>query len=374
VIFIGVATGRSKVTIARAPSVCVRTTLMIDPIRDFTPVNPQRRKLLTATASGAAMLGAMAALGIGITPSALGAVPDAIRRASSGRRSTARYATVRVGEVDIFYRSEGPANAPVVLLLHGFPSSSHQYRDLMPILAQKYRVIAPDFPGFGQTKAPPRGQYAYTFDNMSKAIEGFVDALSLRKYVLYLFDYGAPTGLRLAMAHPDRVLALVSQSGNAYIEGLSAGWAPWQKYWKEETQANRDACRVFLGADFTRDVQYLKGSDASKISPDSWTLDNAFLARPGNDEIQLDLILDYRTNVALYPKFQEYLRTHRPPTLAVWGKNDPIFIPPGAEAYKRDVPDTELHFVDAGHFALESHVDDIAGYMFNFLGRRLPPA
>jgi pimeloyl-ACP methyl ester carboxylesterase len=347
---------------------------MTTSIRDLAPTNLMRRKLLAATASGTAMLGAMAAFGIGATPSVLGAVTDASPRGSLGRGRTARYATVRVDEVDIFYRSEGPANAPVILLLHGFPSSSHQYRDLMPILAQKYHVIAPDFPGFGQTKAPPRGEYAYTFDNLSKALDGFVDALSLKKYVLYLFDYGAPIGLRLAMAHPDRVLALVSQSGNAYIEGLSAGWEPWQKYWRNETQANREACRAFLDADFTRDVQYLKGSDASKVCPDGWTLDNAFLARQGIDDIQLDLIFDYRTNVALYPKFQEYLRTHKPPTLAVWGKNDPIFIPPGAEAFKRDVPDTELHYVDAGHFALESHVDDIADYMLNFLGRNLSSA
>jgi pimeloyl-ACP methyl ester carboxylesterase len=336
-------------------------------------VDLDRRHLMGTAAIAAALLGAAPALGLHAAPSHKTSIPP-MAGMKEGRRRTARYGTVKVGDVEVFYRSEGPVDAPVILLLHGFPSSSHQYRDLMPILGQKYHVIAPDFPGFGQTKAPPRGQYNYTFETLTDALKGFVDAMRLKHYVLYLFDYGAPTGLRLAMAHPERVLALITQSGNAYVEGLSDGWAPWKAYWQDPTPANREACRTFLGADFTRQVQYLKGSDASKVSPDGWTLDNTFLARPGNDEIQLDLIYDYRTNVALYPKFQEYLRTHKPPMLAVWGKNDPIFIPPGAEAFKRDVPDLELHYVDAGHFALESHVDDIADYMFDFFARRLPSA
>jgi pimeloyl-ACP methyl ester carboxylesterase len=279
------------------------------------------------------------------------------------------YQTIQVGDVEVFYREAGPADAPVILLLHGFPTSSHMFRDLIPELSRTYRVIAPDLPGFGNTIAPPRGRFDYTFDNLAKVVDGFTEALHLSRYALYIFDYGAPTGLRLAMAHPERITAIVSQNGNAYIEGLSDFWAPWQTYWREPTPEHREACRDALSPAAIRDWQYLTGADKSRVSPDGYTLDLAYMARPGAEEIQLDLILDYRSNVALYPAFQEYFRTHQPPLLAIWGKNDPAFIPPGAEAYKRDIPDAEVRFLDAGHFALETHAAEIGAAMREFLGR-----
>ncbi|MGC1301164.1 MAG: alpha/beta hydrolase [Caulobacteraceae bacterium] len=283
---------------------------------------------------------------------------------------TVEYKTQAVGPVEVFYREAGPPDAPVVLLLHGYPTASHMFRGLIPLLATRYRVIAPDLPGFGQTQSPPRGQFAYTFDNLAKVMEGFTDALGLTRYTLYLFDYGAPTGFRLAAARPDRVSAIVSQNGNAYDEGLSDGWKPYRTYWREPTPAHRNACRTLLSPETTK-FQYFHGSPAKLVSPDGYTLDIAYLARPGMDEIQLDLILDYRTNVALYPSWQAYLRTHKPPLLAVWGKNDPFFLPPGAEAFRRDVPDAEIHFVDAGHFALETHAAVIGQRMVEFLDRRV---
>lgn len=284
---------------------------------------------------------------------------------------TVHYRSQAVGDVDVFYREAGPADAPVILLLHGFPTSSHMFRDLIPLLSDRYRVIAPDLPGYGQTKAPKRGDFDYTFDNLARVIGGFVDAIGLTKYALYIFDYGAPTGLRLALAHPERVTAIITQNGNAYLDGFSAGWESWQRYWREPTPENREATREALAPETIRDIQYGTGTDLTRLSPDGYTLDIAYMSRPGADEIQLDLILDYRSNVARYPDFQAYFRDHQPPLLAVWGKHDPFFIPPGAEAYKRDLPEAEVHFLDTGHFALETHANDIAGYIRDFLGRKL---
>jgi len=282
-----------------------------------------------------------------------------------------QYRSQPVDNVDVFYREAGPADAPVILLLHGFPTSGHMFRDLIPLLADRYRVIAPDLPGYGQTKAPKRGDFDYTFDNLAKVIGGFVDAIGLTKYALYIFDYGAPTGLRLALAHPERVTAIITQNGNAYLDGFSPAWESWQRYWREPTQENREATRDALAPETIRDIQYGTGTDLSRLSPDGYTLDIAYMSRPGADEIQLDLVLDYRSNVASYPAFQAYFREHQPPLLAVWGKHDPFFIPPGAEAYKRDLPEAEVHFLDTGHFALETHANEIAGYIRDFLGRKL---
>ncbi|CAM4058376.1 alpha/beta fold hydrolase [Saccharibacillus endophyticus] len=277
------------------------------------------------------------------------------------------YRQQKVGEVDVFYREAGPKDGPILLLLHGFPSSSHMFRDLIPKMAERYRVIAPDLAGFGQTKTPPRGQFEFTFDNLFKVVEGFAEALALNKYVLYVFDYGAPVGYRLAVAHPERVQAIVSQNGNAYMEGFSEAWGPWENYWHSPTPENREACRDSLAPETIRDFQYLHGADADLVSPDGYSLDIAYMSRPEAQEIQLDLILDYRTNVKLYPEFQAYFRQHQPPLLAVWGKNDPAFLPAGAEAYKRDLPAAEVHLLDAGHFALETHTDEIAAFMLRFL-------
>jgi pimeloyl-ACP methyl ester carboxylesterase len=271
----------------------------------------------------------------------------------------------------IFYREAGPAHAPAVLLLHGFPSSSHQFRELIPLLAARYRVVAPDLPGFGFSDAPDRAKFAYTFDELARVIDGFTEGLGLARYAIYVFDYGAPVGFRLALAHPERVTAIVSQNGNAYEEGLSTGWSPIQAYWKSPTAENRAALRGFLTPETTR-WQYVHGaSDEALVAPEAWTLDAALLARPGNDEIQLDLFLDYASNVALYPEIHKYLRRKQPPLLAVWGRNDPFFLPAGAEAFRRDVPSAEVSFVDAGHFALETHAKPIADTILGFLGRAL---
>jgi len=283
--------------------------------------------------------------------------------------TTYRYASVDGNR--IFYREAGTRTAPAILLLHGFPTSSHMFRNLIPALARRYRVIAPDLPGFGFSDAPDRAQFQYTFERLAGKIDRFTETIGLARYAIYVFDYGAPVGLRLALAHPDRITAIVSQNGNAYEEGLSQGWNPIQNYWKEPTPENRDALRGFLTPEATRS-QYLHGvADQSLLAPEVWTLDSAMLARPGNDEIQLDLFLDYAGNVALYPKFQEYLRTNRPPLLAVWGKNDPFFVPAGAEAFRRDVPDAEVHLYDTGHFALETHCHEIGAAIEDFLDRKL---
>jgi len=281
------------------------------------------------------------------------------------------YRTLQVGDVEIFYREAGPADGPVIILLHGFPTASHMFRDLMPVLGHGYRVIAPDLPGFGNTTAPPRGQFEYTFDNLAATIDAFLEALQLDRYVLYIFDYGAPIGLRIASKHPGRVAAIVSQNGNAYLEGFGNAWSMWQAYWREPTAAHREACRASLCPDTVRNWQYFDGSDRARVSPDGYTLDIAYMARSGRMEIQLDLILDYRSNVALYPVFQAYLRQHRPPLLAVWGRKDAHFVPAGALAFRTDVPDAEIHFVDAGHFALETCAAEIGALILDFLGRVL---
>lgn len=279
------------------------------------------------------------------------------------------YQSVTVGDVDVFYREAGPANAPVIVLLHGFPTSSHMFRELIPLLAATHRVIAPDLPGFGRTKAPPRGKFQYSFDNLARVIDKFLMSLNLDRYALYIFDYGAPVGLRIAMAHPDKVTAIISQNGNAYLEGLSDAWGPWQTYWREPTDANREACRDSLSPAVIRDWQYLQGADPMRVSPDGYSLDIAYMARPGAEEIQLDLVLDYRSNVMLYPAFQKYFRDHQPPLLAAWGKNDPAFLPAGANAYLRDLPNAEVHLLDTGHFALETHAAEIGWLILDFLAR-----
>ena len=271
----------------------------------------------------------------------------------------------------IFYREAGPKTAPTILLLHGFPTSSHMFRNLIPELADRYHVVAPDLPGFGFSDAPDRKQFRYTFENLAKAIDSFTHSIGLERFAIYVFDYGAPVGFRLALARPERITAIISQNGNAYVEGLSQGWNPIQKYWKEPTPGNRAVLRDFLKPEATK-WQYVHGvQDESQVAPESYELDSALLARPGNDEIQLDLFLDYASNVALYPKFQEYFRAKQPPMLVVWGKNDPFFLPPGAEAFKRDNPNAEVHFYDTGHFALETHHHEIAGAIRDFLGRKL---
>lgn len=241
------------------------------------------------------------------------------------------------------------------------------FRELIPLLADRFRLIAPDLPGFGQTRAPPRGAFDYTFDRLADVVEGFTEALSLDRYALYIFDYGAPVGLRLAMRHPERVTAIVSQNGNAYLEGFSDEWGPWQDYWLEPTDANRDACRASLTPDTIRNWQYGTGADPGRLSPDGYELDIAYMSRPGAEDIQLDLILDYRSNVALYPAFQAYFRRHQPPLLAVWGRHDPAFVPAGALAYQRDLPDAQVKLLDAGHFALETHGSEIAALIRGFL-------
>jgi pimeloyl-ACP methyl ester carboxylesterase len=275
--------------------------------------------------------------------------------------------TVAADGVNVFYREAGAPDAPVVLLLHGYPTSSHMFRELIPRLAGKYRIIAPDLPGFGFTTVPAERNYRYSFASIARTIEAFVDALGLTRYAIYVFDYGAPTGFRLAVAHPERVTAIISQNGNAYEEGLGDAWDPIKAYWKEPTQEHRDALRQFLTLDANK-WQYTHGvPDPEQVAPETYTLDTALLERPGNTDIQLDLFLDYASNVALYPKFQEYFRTAQPPLLAIWGKNDPFFIPPGAAAYRRDIPNAVVQMLDTGHFALETHVEEIAAAMDKLL-------
>jgi pimeloyl-ACP methyl ester carboxylesterase len=274
------------------------------------------------------------------------------------------YRTADVDGFKIFYREAGEAGAPKLLLLHGFPSAGHMFRDLIPHLADRFHIIAPDLPGFGNSDMPGRG---YTFDRIAEKIDRFTETVGFDRYALYVFDYGAPTGFRLAVRHPDRITAIISQNGNAYVEGLSDGWNPIRTYWQDASPANREALRAFLKPETTA-WQYTHGvPDPTKISPDGYSLDNYYLARPGADEVQLDLFGDYKSNVALYPTFQTYFRDHKPPLLAVWGKNDPFFLPPGAEAFKRDIPAAVVRFFDTGHFALETHAAEIAAAIRDFL-------
>jgi pimeloyl-ACP methyl ester carboxylesterase len=274
------------------------------------------------------------------------------------------YRTADVAGFKIFYREAGRPGAPKLLLLHGFPSASHMFRDLIPLLADRFHIVAPDLPGFGNSDMPGRG---CTFDHIADRIDRFTETVGFDRYAVYVFDYGAPTGFRLAVKHPDRITAIISQNGNAYEEGLSDGWNPIRAYWQDASPANREALRAFLKPETTA-WQYTHGvPDVTRVSPDGYTLDNFYLARPGADEVQLDLFGDYRSNVALYPTFQAYFRTHKPPFLAAWGKNDPFFLPPGADAFRRDIPDAVVHFFDTGHFALETHAAEIAAAIRDFL-------
>ena len=277
-----------------------------------------------------------------------------------------RYCNADVDGFDVFYREAGASDAPKLLLLHGFPSAGHMFRDLIPLLADRFHIIAPDLPGFGQSEMLNRGG---TFDRIGATIDRFTEVVGFNRYAVYVFDYGAPTGFRLAVKHPDRITAIVSQNGNAYEEGLSEGWNPIRAYWEDPSQAKRDALRAFLKPETTI-WQYTHGvPDPTTVSPDGYSLDNFYLGRPGAAELQLDLFGDYKSNVALYPTFQKYFRSHKPPFLAIWGKNDPFFLPQGAEAFKRDIPDAVVRFFDTGHFALETHAAEIAAAICDFLPR-----
>jgi pimeloyl-ACP methyl ester carboxylesterase len=277
------------------------------------------------------------------------------------------YRSADVDGFKIFYREAGAADAPALLLLHGFPSASHMFRDLIPLLADRFHIVAPDLPGFGKSDMPARNAFTYTFDHLAEIIDRFTEVIGLDQFAMYVFDYGAPTGFRIAVKHPERITAIISQNGNAYEEGLSEGWTPIRAYWQEPSPANREALRAFLNPQTTR-WQYTHGvAGEARVSPDGQSLDNFYLARPGADDVQLDLFGDYKSNVALYPAFQNYFRTHKPPFLAVWGKNDPFFLPPGAEAFRRDIPDAVVRFFDTGHFALETHAKEIAAAIRDFL-------
>jgi pimeloyl-ACP methyl ester carboxylesterase len=277
-----------------------------------------------------------------------------------------KYDTADVDGLKIFYRESGPKSAPSLLLLHGFPSAGHMFRDLIPLLADRFHIIAPDLPGFGNSDTLTGAQ---TFDRIAATIDRFTEVVGLDRYAVYVFDYGAPTGFRLALKHPERIAAIISQNGNAYEEGLSDGWAPLRAYWSEPSEANREALRFLLLPETTK-WQYTHGTpDPTAISPDGYSLDNFYLGRPGAADVQLELIGDYKSNVALYPAFQQYFRTYKPRFLAAWGKNDPFFLPPGAEAFKRDIPDATVRFFDTGHFALETHAEEIAAAIRELLSR-----
>jgi len=277
------------------------------------------------------------------------------------------YRSADVKGLKVFYREAGASTAPKLLLLHGFPTAGHMFRDLIPLLADRFHLIAPDLPGFGQTDMPARREFKYTFDHIANVIDRFTELVGFDRFAVYVFDYGAPTGFRVAAMHPERITAIISQNGNAYEEGLSEGWNPIRAYWQDSSRAHREALRQFLAPQTTR-WQYIHGvTDEATVSPDGIALDNFYLARPGADEVQLDLLGDYKSNVALYPTFQQYFRTHRPPLLAVWGKNDPFFLPAGAQAFKRDLPNADIHFFNTGHFALETHAAEIAATIRDFL-------
>ncbi|RAJ35646.1 alpha/beta fold hydrolase [Pedobacter cryoconitis] len=277
------------------------------------------------------------------------------------------YQNIKANGLNIFYREAGPKDAPVVLLLHGYPTSSFMFRNLIPELSEKYHVIAPDLPGFGYSDAPAHDQFDYTFDNLTKTMQALIDELALKHFAIYVFDYGAPVGFRLMLANPEKITGIISQNGNAYEQGLSKGWNPIQKYWQDPSAENRDNLKEFVSLKATH-FQYFQGvNDPSLIAPETYTLDQHFLDRPGNVEIQMDLLKDYRTNVVLYPAFQAYFRKYKPQLLAVWGSEDPYFLPAGAEAYKKDNPNVRVKFYKTGHFALETHAKEISQDILNFL-------
>jgi pimeloyl-ACP methyl ester carboxylesterase len=293
-------------------------------------------------------------------------------------RSTAVHAapvthhlTARIDGVNIFYREAGPVDAPVVLMLHGFPTSSHMFRNLIPALADLYHMIAPDYPGYGQSDAPDHNKFAYTFDRCGELVDGLLDQLGVKRYAMYVMDYGAPVGWRLALKHPERITGLIVQNGNAYVEGLKEFWDPIKAYWADHSGAHRQALKVLVTPETTK-FQYTDGvADVTRVSPDNWVHDQALLDRPGNADIQLDMLYDYRTNLPLYPAVQAYFRKHLPPTIIVWGKNDKIFPADGAHPYKRDLPDVEFHLIDTGHFALEDKADEIVPLIRDFLNRKV---
>jgi pimeloyl-ACP methyl ester carboxylesterase len=283
------------------------------------------------------------------------------------------YRTIKVDGINLFYREAGVASAPAVLLLHGFPTSSHMFRNLIPVLADSYHLIAPDYPGFGQSDMPDRSKFAYAFDRFSEQVGGLLDRLSLTRYAMYVMDYGAPVGWRLALKHPERVTGLIVQNGNAYEEGLKEFWDPIKAYWADHSEAHREALKVLVTPEATK-FQYTDGvADLSRISPDNWVHDQALLDRPGNADVQMDLFYDYRTNLPLYPRIQAYFRERQPPTLIVWGKNDKIFPADGAHPYRRDLPNAEFHLIDTGHFALEDKADEIIPLIRDFLDRKVAP-
>lgn len=283
--------------------------------------------------------------------------------------ATIHYRKADVEGFNVFYREAGGVDAPTLLLLHGFPSAGHMFRELIPALSDRFHVVAPDLPGFGQSDMPSRDRFSYSFAQLAEVIERFTEVIGLTRFSIYVFDYGAPTGFRMAVRHPERITAIISQNGNAYEEGLSDGWTPIRAYWTEASEANRQALRAFLSPETTI-WQYTHGvSDTSLVSPDGYSLDNFYLARAGAHDIQLDLFGDYKSNVATYPEFQAYFRKHKPPLLAVWGKNDPFFLPAGAEAFKRDIPGARVRLFDTGHFALETHCNEIAVAIRDFLSR-----
>ncbi|MDR2274561.1 MAG: alpha/beta hydrolase [Sphingobacterium sp.] len=277
------------------------------------------------------------------------------------------YQKIQVNGLSIFYREAGDATKPTLLLLHGYPTSSHMFRNLIPILSKDHHIIAPDLPGFGFSDAPDRQQFSYTFDQLAKMMQSFIDQLEIKRFAVYVFDYGAPVGFRLAMNNPEKITGIISQNGNAYAEGLSHAWDPIQRYWNEPTEANRITLRDFVSKETTW-FQYHQGvSDPTLIAPETYTLDQQFLDRPDNIEIQLDLVKDYKTNIVLYPRFHEYFRKYQPKTLLVWGNKDPYFLPQGAEAYQKDLPNARLIFYNTGHFALETHVTEIGTEILTFM-------
>lgn len=335
---------------------------MTIPLSSMHAATPRRR-----SAAFLAVSAVLLAAG-GMVSSVHAATPQAAHHAASAAQ--VRYKTVAIDGVDIFYREAGPKDAPVLLLLHGFPTSSQMFRDLIPRLSDRYRVIAPDYPGFGQSAMPAPGTFEYSFDHYAELMSRFTGELGLKRYALYVMDYGAPVGFRLATQHPERVSALIVQNGNAYDEGIGEFWDPIKALWRDNSPANREAlAKAVLTLDATR-WQYVHGvPDPSLVSPDAYTLDQAYLDRPGNKEIQLTMIHNYQTNLPKYPEWQAYFRKHRPPTLVVWGKNDHIFLAAGAEPYKRDNPNAQVHLLDTGHFALETHGPQIARMIREFLGR-----